>query len=82
MKKCHTYKSFKINKEAIRLTIISDNKETPIHYELNEAHQTGCELGYAILLNTNFNQIKHFLDHSELRNIFEIDIISNLDVSY
>lgn len=53
MPKDHTYKSFKLSKQACRLTIMGDNNRAPIDYVINKAHQPDNVLGYNFLINTN-----------------------------
>ena len=53
MLKKYTYISFKLSKEALRLTIIGDNNRAPIDYAINKAQQPDNVLGYDCLLNTN-----------------------------
>lgn len=53
MPKDYTYKSFKLSKEALRLTIIGDNNRAPIDYAIDKAQQPDNVLGYNLLINTN-----------------------------
>lgn len=53
MHKDYTYKSFKLSKEALRLTIIGDNNRAPIDYAIDKAHHPDNVLGYNLLINTN-----------------------------
>lgn len=51
MTKNKTYKSFKLNKQAIRLTIVGDSNTIPIDYTIRKAHMPDNVLGYEQLIN-------------------------------
>lgn len=55
----YTYKSFKLKKQALRLTIIGDDNKIPLDYAINSAHLSDAILGYnkpdGLLINTNIN---------------------------
>lgn len=42
----NTYKSFKLNKQAIRVIILGDDKRAPIDFSIDKAYKPDCELGY------------------------------------
>lgn len=48
-----TYKSFKLSKQALRVTIIGDNNRAPLDYAVHPAKQPDNVLGYDMLINTN-----------------------------
>jgi hypothetical protein len=48
----HTYKSFKLGKQALRLTVLGDNLRAPIDYRIDKALKPDSVLGYNILINT------------------------------
>lgn len=48
-----TYKSFKLSKQALRVTIIADNNCSPLDFVVNPAKQPDNVLGYDMSLNTN-----------------------------
>lgn len=49
MPKKYTYKSFKLSKQAIRVTIVGDVNKTPLDYTINSAHKPDSVLGYKLL---------------------------------
>lgn len=49
----HTYKSFKLKKQAIRLTVIGDANRVPLEYSIDAAHKPDNVLGYKLLINTD-----------------------------
>lgn len=53
MGRIHTYKSFKLNKQALRVTILSTCNKKPIDYTVEPAHKPDSELGYELLMTTN-----------------------------
>lgn len=46
MTKNNTYKSFKLNKQALRLTVVGDSNSIPVDYTIRSAHQNDVVLGY------------------------------------
>jgi hypothetical protein len=50
--KAHTYKSFKLSKQSIRLTILGDNNKAPIDYAIDRAKDPDNTLGYSMLMKT------------------------------
>jgi hypothetical protein len=60
-----THKSFKLSKQALRVTIIGDNDGAPLDYVTHPAKQPDNVLGYDMLIHTNlkFNkQTKLYAD--------------------
>lgn len=55
LSKKYTYKSFKLSKQAIRLSIIGDNNKAPLDYAINKAEQPDNVLGYDFIMNTNLH---------------------------
>ena len=49
----YTYKSFKLKKQAIRLTVIGDLNRVPIEYSIDSAKNPDSVLGYNLLMKTN-----------------------------
>jgi len=56
MSKKETYKSFKLNKQAIRLTIICDANKIPVDHSINSAHYPDNVLGYELIKETNLDK--------------------------
>jgi hypothetical protein len=56
MSKNETYKSFKLKKQALRLTLICDCNKIPIDHVVDPAHQTDNVLGYEFLKKTTLNK--------------------------
>ena len=54
----NTYKSFKLKKQALRLTLIGDSNRAPIDYAIDKAHKPDCELGYHFLKNSKLDNKK------------------------
>ena len=52
LSKNNTFKSFKLKKEALRLTVIGDNNKAPLDYSICKAQKSDSSLGYDLLMNT------------------------------
>ena len=46
--KSHTYKSFKLNKQSVRVTIICDKNKIPLTYSTNAARNHDSTLGFEL----------------------------------
>jgi len=55
MPKEHTYKSFKLSKQSMRLTVIGDNNKAVLDYSIDKAKQPDSVLGYNLLIKNNIN---------------------------
>jgi hypothetical protein len=55
MSKKKTYKSFKLKKQSLRLTILYDNHKIPVKYSVNPAHKTDNDLGCELLIDTQLD---------------------------
>jgi hypothetical protein len=49
----YTYRSFKLKKQAIRLTVIGDLNRVPIEYSIDSAKNPDSVLGYNLLMKTD-----------------------------
>jgi hypothetical protein len=56
MSRKKTYKSFKLKKQRLRLTILCDNHKIPVKYSVNPAHKTDNVLGCKLLIDTQLNK--------------------------
>lgn len=56
--KDYTFKSFKLKKQAIRMTIIGDTNRAPLAYAIDSARKPDSVLGYKLLINTDL-KFKH-----------------------
>lgn len=50
--KQYTYKSFKLNKQALRFTILCDDKKIPLDYSITKAKDVDNNLGYYLLMKS------------------------------
>jgi hypothetical protein len=74
--KSDTYKSFKLNKQAMRLSIIADKYKTPLTYSINPAYNNDSHLGFELAKTLNLNDNKeHYLvgDKGYYMNDFKKD---------
>lgn len=55
LSKDDTYVSFKLKKQAIRVTIVGDDNRIPIAFSVNKAHQPDTVLGYDLLMSSDLN---------------------------
>jgi len=56
--KKHTYKSHKLNKQAIRTTIITDQNNVPVNKSINKPINHDSILGLDLMMTTNINNKK------------------------
>jgi hypothetical protein len=61
----YTHKSFKLKKEALRLSIIVDENKIPLDYSVNSALSPDSELGYQLLNNTKINIKKELMVYGD-----------------
>jgi hypothetical protein len=60
--KKNTYKSFKLNKQAIGLSIIADKNRVPLTYSINPAYNNDSYLGFELTKTLKLNDNKeHYL---------------------
>ena len=77
MSKINTYKSFKLKKQAIRLTVICDANKIPISHSVKPAKKTDNILGYELLRDTFLNKrITMCGDKGYSMNRYKLSIIN------
>jgi len=58
MSRSQTYKSFKLHKQALRVSILTDSEKKPVNYSVEPAHKVDSDLGYELLKMTKIKRSK------------------------